>query len=461
MDKLKGTGIRWLLLGILCILTAGMFPISAKAEGGGKTSSVVRSYSYEDPERQMKLLELYYPEVSGMEDGNLQDNINILMQQKTLDLMFDRFFYYLESEYTEPNELQENRQYSHSIFVKSGNKAYLYEDVLKLMEYYVDFNYGKLSAEDGVWNYWMEHDGQIVDYDVGSGQELRRYALADTEKREGDPQAEYDFSIPEKVECIPCKMGRNRINAERKRLSVRYREYQYQDRIYLKYPQISGMKDLNMQGKINDYLLQKALDPVVKNLLSICLNEPCYGQQGPERDALSVRSEVMDLYLNDILLSVTERTEVFRKACRTENGTYKESLKKGPYVQAFNYDLHQGKEVSFGEVFRTEDALWNLLSDELTSIRGELGYQYGDDSTANYRFATSKYFFTEILSDEDARQGFSEGKNEEFHWFLKKEKGETCLCLYKCDAIDSMEKCIKIPIRELDDFLRNSYARIG
>ena len=85
-----------------------------------------------------------------------------------------------------------------------------------------------------------------------------------------------------------------------------------------------------------------------------CLNGGYYSEDSNYQDRerlICVESVIPNHYMNGQILSFTHTEKVTRKAYTTEEGIRKEEISKGPYFQAFNYDIAKGKELKFGDVY--------------------------------------------------------------------------------------------------------------
>lgn len=149
-----------------------------------------------------------------------------------------------------------------------------------------------------------------------------------------------------------------------------HRTYQYEDDVELDYFQVTGMQNVSRQREINDYLLQSVLDGAIEDISHIYLNNGYYeeGSNAYYWDSLiHVNSVIPDYYLNGQILSFAQTEEVTRKAYTTKAGVKKDELSKGPYLQAFNYDITKGKELTFGDVFEADDEFFDRIEDWIFS----------------------------------------------------------------------------------------------
>lgn len=241
------------------------------------------------------------------------------------------------------------------------------------------------------------------------------------------------------------------------------RNYQYEDDVELEYFQVTGLDNAVWQGEVNDYIFRSVMDDVIQDLGYAYLNNGYYSENSKFSDRESlihVKSILPDYYLNGQILSFTHTEEVTRKAYTTKDGVWKEEISKGPYFQAFNYDLAKGRELTFGEVFEADDELFDRLDewfDENPVFHNwEHEWKWGDEYIQNYGKSIGMRFLS-AMHDAEIREKFVNGENLHYHWFINQDEEEKHLCIYKYNVLDSEEKCLKIPLSLLADKLKPEY----
>ena len=274
-------------------------------------------------------------------------------------------------------------------------------------------------------------------------------------KEYADELPGYDFSIPSENDDAAMLSDTNPKTALGDPLIER-KTYTYGEDVKFEYLQISGMSDPVLQGKANDFILDVIIDAIADDLGYAYMNNDYYKDDEDEWESLIfVESELPDYYLNGSILSFTHMQETTRKAYVTEDGTQKEEIRKKPYLQAFNYDIARGKELTFGDVFETDDEFFDIIEKWIyqngTTGRpdDEIAYNSSTSIGSNFSF-DMKYY-------KDTREEFINGEVKYYHWFIDHDEEGNNLCIYKYYALDSEEQCFKIPMSILKNKLRPEY----
>lgn len=239
------------------------------------------------------------------------------------------------------------------------------------------------------------------------------------------------------------------------------RTYQYGEDVNLEYFQVAGMSDISLQCKVNDFLLKTVLDVAVEELCYAYLNNGYYAEEDNLYDRESmihVDSVLPNYYLSGPVLSFTHLEEVTRKAYTTRDGIRQEEKKKGSYLQAFNYDINKGKELTLGDVFEADDEFFYKIEVcfDVDPQFKDWPHQWGEDPIVNYRKAIGVNFNADMRLKE-FREKFINGEVKYYHWFIDHDEEGNHLCIYKYYALDSEEKCLKIPMSRLKDKLKPEY----
>ncbi len=235
------------------------------------------------------------------------------------------------------------------------------------------------------------------------------------------------------------------------------RTYQYEEDVKLEYFQITGMRDVSAQGDVNDYLLKTVLDTVIEDLSYFYLNSGCYDEMD-ERDSLIHVQSVMSNYdLNGSLLSFTQVEDVTRKAYVTKDGMEKEEKTKGPYLQAFNYDIEKGKELTLGDIFEADDEFFDIIENWRYEEYGISPWNWEDKTCVkNYILSIGLNFCTDMHLKK-SREEFINGEVKYYHWFIDHDEEGNNLCIYRYYALDDEDQCFKIPLSILKDKLKPEY----
>ena len=274
-------------------------------------------------------------------------------------------------------------------------------------------------------------------------------------KEYADELPGYDFSISFETGDAAISPDINRKTALGNPVIER-KMYAYGEDVKFEYLQISGMSDPVLQGKANDFILDVIIDAVADDLGYAYMNNDYYREDDKERESLIfVESELPDYYLNGPVLSFTHMQETTRKAYTLEDGTRKEEIRKEPYLQAFNYDIARGKELTFGNVFEADDEFFSII-EKWTYQNGETGKP--DDEIA-YKSSTSieSRFSFDMKYYEDIREEFINGEVKYYHWFIDHDEEGNRLCIYRYYALDDEDQCFKIPMSILKDKLKPEY----
>lgn len=253
---------------------------------------------------------------------------------------------------------------------------------------------------------------------------------------------------------------------ERDKISFLEREYQYEDDIRLEYFQIKGVDNVALQGEINDYIFNAVMNDGIKDLNYAYLNNGYYGEDSTCEDRESlicVESILPNYYLNGPVLSFTHTEKVIRKAYTTEEGIRKEEISKGPYFQAFNYDISKGKELEFGDVFEADDELFDAIDQWFEEESGyydwDSEWKYDEESYQNFGKSIGIRFMSSV-SNAESRDEFIHGESIHYHWFIDQSEEGSNLCIYRYNTIDTEEKCLKIPMSILKDKIKPEYEEL-
>lgn len=265
----------------------------------------------------------------------------------------------------------------------------------------------------------------------------------------------YDFSIPSETDDAAMTSSTNPKTALGDPVIER-KAYEYGKDVKLEYLQLSGMLDPVLQGKVNDFILDVIIDAIVDDLGYAYMNNDYYREDEDKWESLIfVESVLPDYYLNGPLLSFTHIQKTTRKAYVAKDGTRKEEIHKEPYLEAYNYDIVRGKEVTFGDVFEADDELFTLM--EQWTYQNRTAGGQDDDIARKSSRAIGGYFTFDMKYYKDEREEFINGEVKYYHWFIDHNEKGNNLCIYRYYALDDEEQCFKIPMSVLKDKLKPEY----
>ena len=265
----------------------------------------------------------------------------------------------------------------------------------------------------------------------------------------------YDFSVSSDSDESSVSLNKDIKTASEEPLYFERKSYQYEKDVKLDYFQVMGMSDIVLQEKVNDFILDVTIDAVVNDLSYAYMNNDYYSDENNDKkeSMIYIESVLPDYYLNGPILSFTHMEQVTRKAYVAEDGIRKEEIHKEPYLQAFNYDIAQGKELMLGDVFEADDEFFDLIEKrEYRNDRWQAG-----DVAGNYGKSIAYHFNFDMQYYEEKREQFINGEIKYYHWFIDQDEDGNHLCIYRYYALNDEDQCFKIPMSILKDKLKPEY----